>query len=713
MAGAVLSDDWYRVAGLRPSLRASVRVARHRYRGRTWYVLLDPVSGRHYRVNRIAYQLLARLNGSLTVDQAWSDMMTRLGDEAPSQPEVMQALAQLHEANLLASDETPDAGQTDLRARQARRRRLLGSVNPLSFRIGLFDPSRLLERLAPVGRALFGATGAKLWLVLVLLGLVTAATTLGELTARTNELWQSSRFLLITWLVYPVLKGCHELAHALAVRRFGGEVREMGLRMLVLMPVPYVDASAATMFADKRLRTIVAGAGIAAELGLAAIAMLVWPLVEDGVVREVALATIVIGSLSTLVFNGNPLLRFDGYYMLSDWFELPNLATRASRQWVYLAQRYLLGMRSALAPAAAPGERRWLVGYGAAAWCYRVFVFLAISLFLADVHWMLGVLMLLTGLWTIVVAPGWRALDFVICAPALSGARPRAVGVTAAGLVGTVLAVVLIPLPSTTVAEGIVWLPDDARVRALAPGFVDRLMVGDGEQVREGQPLLRLRNEVLEAELVRNESELRVLETERIVAMESDPLRMAELEERITAAAAAVRRTRTLVDALVLRAGIDGRLALTRAADLPERHVAQGEVVGHILGAGSTTVRVALANEDAPRVRAGLEAIDVRLSEARWQAVAGRLKSDTPAATTRLPSAALGQAGGGRIAVDPQAGEGEIAVRPVYLFDVELPGRAVERAGARALVRFDHGAESLASLVARETRLLFLRHFDR
>ncbi|MEZ5730354.1 MAG: PqqD family peptide modification chaperone [Burkholderiaceae bacterium] len=425
MAEQLLSDDWYRVAKLRPSVRSSVQIARHSYRGVIWYVLHDPVNGRHHRVNRTAYELLARLDGSTTVDTVWRDLLERLGDDAPTQGDVLQALAQLNEAQLLHGQLAPDARQLERRAGERRRAATLGAVNPLSFRLMLFDPSAILVRLDGLARTLFSVPGAWAWGALAALAALVALVNLSELFATASAAWREPRFLFVMWIIYPLLKIAHEFSHGMAVRRYGGTVTELGVRLLVLTPVPYVDASSSTLFANKRERALVAAAGIAAELLIASLAVFVWAIVEDGLVREAALAAIVIGSVSTLAFNGNPLLRFDAYYVLADLLEIPNLGPRSSAYWRYLAQHRLLGLKSVKAPPVGPGEVPWLIGYGAASWVYRLFVFGAISIFIADIHWTLGAMVIAGGIWTLLLRPAWKGLEFVMSSPALSGKRQK------------------------------------------------------------------------------------------------------------------------------------------------------------------------------------------------------------------------------------------------------------------------------------------------
>jgi hypothetical protein len=194
--------------------------------------------------------------------------------------------------------------------------------------------------------------------------------------------------LIFLYLSFVVVKICHEFSHAFACKRFcrlkrsAGEVHSMGVMFLVLFPLPYVDASSAWSFRNKWHRAIVGMAGVLAELAVAAIAAIVWSQTSTGAVHIIAYNVIFIASVSTLLFNGNPLLRFDAYYVLSDLIEIPNLAVRARNYLYYVVKRYVWSLRRIQNPAYSLGERIWFLTYGPASTVYRIFISIRILLFL-------------------------------------------------------------------------------------------------------------------------------------------------------------------------------------------------------------------------------------------------------------------------------------------------------------------------------------------
>jgi putative peptide zinc metalloprotease protein len=252
------SPSWYRVAQLRPRLRSHARIHRHHYRGALWYVLEDRISRRMHRFNPAAHYVIGLLNGERTVQEIWDRAADRFGDDAPSQDEVIRLLGQLHAAEVLQSEAMPDIAELARRAKRGNKKTWQQNLlSPLSIRVPLFDPDRALERWLPWYRPWFGWLGALIWCAVVLTGVVTAAAHWSELSEDVTSRVLAPENLLVLWFTFPLVKLLHEFGHACAVKAWGGEVHEMGIMFLVLMPVPYVDASAASAFRETHRRVAV------------------------------------------------------------------------------------------------------------------------------------------------------------------------------------------------------------------------------------------------------------------------------------------------------------------------------------------------------------------------------------------------------------------------------------------------------------------------
>ena len=702
------SSSWYRVAGLRPRFASEARLHRHRYRGDVWWVVRDPASGGVHRLTPAIHGLALALDGSRTVDEAWLDSVARFGDEAPTQDEALAALAALHGAGLLRGDVPADTEAlfrwTDEQARKERR----GRRNPIAFRVPLVDPDAFLERWKDRVAPLFTRTGALVWCVVTLAGGVAAAKNAPELAGATGSLLEPGS-LLAFWLAYPVVKTIHELGHAFAVKHWGGEVREMGILFLVFIPVPYVDASAASVYPDKRRRMVVGGAGIAVELFLAALATFVWLAVEPGMVRHLAYAVMLVGGLSTLLFNGNPLLRFDGYHVLADGIEIPNLGQRANEYLKILARRRLLGLRDVPMPDTAPGEAPWLVGYGIAASLYGIGVMLGIALYLATQFFAAGVALACFTLWMRIGRPLVSLIGFLANDPVVGEHRGRVLGGSLGAVAVVMILLFVLPVPLRTRGEGVVWLPEQAHVRAGVDGFVVDVLAAPHAPVRAGDRLIRIRDAALEAELRSLVAERDALRLRATGMAHSDRVKAAIERERLADAEAALTRAREREGQVIVRAGSDGVFVPRDRHELRGRRVSQGEVLAWVVDLAESTARIVLSQDDAGQLRKRTDGVQVRLDHDLARALPASIERQVPSAIDRLPSPALGTAGGGPFAVDPGDPEGLRTLETVFQIDLALPPGAGVAAGERVYARFDHGSEPLGPRGWRALRRLLLR----
>ena len=710
----MFSPSWYRVAGIQPRLRSHARIHRHHYRDQLWYVLQDSLAGRQHRFTPAAHYVIALMDGHRTLGTIWAMAAEQLGDDAPTQEEMIRLLGQLHANDLLVCDVSPDTAELFQRfQRQERQRWLQRLASPLSLRFPLLDPEPFLARWQWLAKPLFGWFGALVWLATVGSATVMAAAHWAELTQNMTDRVLAPSNLFILFLIYPAIKVLHELGHAFATKAWGGEVHEMGVMFLVLMPVPYVDASAASAFRDKRRRMVVGATGMIVELFVAALALFAWLNVEPGVVRAVAYNVILIGSVSTLFFNGNPLLRFDGYYIFADAVEIPNLASRANQYLGYCVQRHLFGLREAKTNAGAGSERLWLAGFGVASFGYRLFVTATIILFVADKFFVVGVLMALWGAATMVAVPLGKNIHFLLTSPAIERRRVRAVWVSAGGLAVMLALLFMAPFPLYTRAEGVVWLPEKSQVRVETEGFVRRLLVAPDSQVLPGEPLFDIEDPLLTGRLKALEYRQRELEARYNATWREDYPKAQMIKEDMAAVDAELERTRERVANLVVRSRTQGVLIVPRAQDVVGKWVKHGELIAYVVRYPVTTVRAVVTQDRIGLLRERVKGVDIRLAEDVGKVFSGTLGRQVPAASDKLPSMALGQAGGGEIAVDPTDKQGGKAFETVFQFDITLPEQAGFRnLGSRVYLRFDHGDEPLAWQWYRKLRQLFLRKFS-
>ena len=715
MAGSLFSPSWYRVKDLKPRLRRHVNIYRHDYRGRIWFILQDLATGRSHRFSPAAYRMVGMLDGTRSLGEVWDIANEQLGERAPTQDEAIRLLGQLHAADALVADVSPDSRELFRRHQRHKRMEIKQKVwSPLAVRVPIWDPDWFLTATLPFIRPFLTKTFAVIWLLLVLTAAVFAAMNIGALTTNITDRVLNPGNLAVLWLVYPVVKAFHELGHGYAVKKFGGEVHEIGIMFLVLIPVPYVDASAASAFRDKHKRMLVGGIGIMIELLLASIALFVWLNAESGAVTAVAFNVMLIGGISTLLFNGNPLLRFDGYYVLADWIEIPNLSGRSTNYLTYLIQRYIYGMHEADKVTSLWSERIWFVFYGIAAFIYRMFIMFAIIAYIAGRFFIIGVLLAIWAATTQLLLPIGKGIKFLSGSPKLRTNRPRALSTTFAVIAFVLGALFLVPFPSYSIVDGVIWPSQQAQVRAGTNGFVTKVATTADQTVRSGDLMMQLDDPFMRARLELIDTQLAGLEIQRSALIRTDRVQSALIAEEINIVLNDRTRMIEELGALDIRAPRNGTAVLPNSSDLEGTFVAKGSVIGYVVAQRDTqTVRTVVSQNQIDLVRNDTQSVSVMPVEWDAEPVKAVILREVPGATQQLPTPALGTAGGGKVPVDPSHPNGVQTLGRFFEFEILMvqPSEDI-LLGRRVRVRFDHGTSPLGVQAYRSLRQLFLRLYN-
>jgi putative peptide zinc metalloprotease protein len=707
------SPQWYRVANLKLKMRAGVLVSRQVARDQVWHVLTDPNTGRQHRFNEPAYRLLEAMDGQRTLDAIWSQLLAKYGDEAPTQPEVLRVVAHAYSAQLLTGPLAPDAKALVKAQREALDRRRKASVNPLSFRLPLWNPEAFLTRTLPAVTPLLSKGSRSVAWLIAAMGLLMMMWHSGDLARDAQAHAGSMKLLVAMWLVWPLMKALHELAHAYTIKALGGEVHEIGVTLMMLTPFPYVDATSSSAFSDKRDRVAVAAAGILVEALLATVALMGWLVLEPGLARDVCLAVVLVGGLSTLLVNGNALMRYDGYHVLSDALELPNLAPRSLRWWNLLLQRTLLRQRHARMHDLAQGERVWLIAYAPASWVWRVVLLCSLALALSYWSQLLTLGLLALAAWTALLGPVWKAVRWAWQSPEAAGYRLRSAACLGGVAVAGLAALVAVPVADRSFAPGIVWLPDEAFVRLHSDARVVRFLVEDGAQVQPGTPIAELANEELAVSLAAAQQQWRSAQIEHLLRFESDAARTAVAEDQLRRLRAELDDLEGRVNHLTLRSAVSGRVVIQEPHRQLGRWLNQGDLLAQVLPPGGARVRALVSNDDVARVREQPGAIAVQLAYRADQPLSASIERAVPQASRSLPSAAMGERAGGPLPIDASDTTGRTAAQARFAFDLRLPEGADARVGARAMVSFEHGHAVAADVLLRKGREALLRHLPK
>lgn len=709
---STFSDLWYRIGPTTPRLSAHARVVRQHYGPTIAYIVEDPASGQFYRMSESAHFFLGMLDGKTTVDQAWEACNDQLGDAAPTQREVLDLLSRLQLFGLVLGESALDAEMLEQRLAKASRQRTQKRTGRWMFpHVPIVNPEPWLRRHEKICRALFSPVAGVLWAILVSVALVLVFANADRFGDALNSVAQLAPSTLITiGLIFLGLRIVHELGHAMACKAFGGRSTEIGVILIAyVLPLPYCEASSAWRFARVWPRVCVSLAGVLAETVIAAVCAIYWAIGSDAVLQSVAYQVMLVSGVSTFVFNLNPLLRYDGYYILSDLTGTPNLAQRSREMLKYLIQRYPFGLKGARGPAIRSLGEGWLLAiYGLLATPYRIFVAVAILLVIASKYLTFGVALAVAmgAIW--LVYPVLKSAGFVLSDPKLEGHRGRAIAVSLAALALVFGPILLIPLPTPTYAVATVEPARLDGLRTLEEGTLAELLVEPGDRVEEGQLVARLENVALRSELEASLARQEQARTQYRASLQRPPAEQEEYRQAIRVVDAQVARLQRRIehlDVLAPVAGVVSPISGQTSADLRSMigsFVPRGTALGMVVSEDDLLVRAMVPDRDHAFVFRGQSQEDVRaavrLESAPGKVIQADVRRVAALGSKELTSASLAAEAGGGVTTDPRESERSVALTPSFVVDLTMQQATPAAApGVRASVRLEGPSRPLGA----------------
>ncbi len=709
------SESWHRVAGQKIHLRPGVEVQRQNFRGERWIVLRNVLSNQFFRLRPQAYEFVARLRPDHTVEQVWQECLERFPDEAPGQEAIVQLLAQLYHANLLQYELAPDAEQLFQRQRKRQQQEMgMRWLNIMFMRFPLLDPDRFLVKTMPYVKWLFGPIGIILWLAVIGLGIKTGIDHFEDLKGQSQGVLDPGNILWL-YLGMVIIKTIHEFGHAYFCRYFGGEVHTMGVMLMIFTPVPFVDATSSWGFRNRNHRILVGCAGMIVELFVAGIVAMLWARTAPGVVNSVLFNMMFIASVSTLLFNLNPLMRFDGYYIFSDLLEIANLNQRSTAQMIYWIERHAFGVKSVHSQADTRSESTWLGVYGITSLIYRTVVFAGIVWFIADKWLLLGLIMAVVCLISWLVVPVVKLVKYLAESPKLERTRPRAIGVVVGTVAFLLILLGVIPFPSYFRASGVIQAKEWTQIIAESSGEVVELLAKPGQPVVPGQPLLRLENKELAIQLVEAKATKQEVETRLRAATQRDPASVQPLNKRLESANKLIDRIEKEQQNLTVRARHAGVWVAPGVEDLQMRMVKRGSPLGLLINPKQFEFSATVLQEDVDRIfQQKFPQAEVRLPGDAEVLLKISDFRKVPGEQKTLPTAALGWGGGGDVAVSTKDNSGRTASEPFFsvIGQFQSEGDAVMLHGRTGKVRFDLPSEPLIPRWFRRLGQLLQKRFQ-
>jgi len=687
-------------------LRADLVVQPQFYEGMTHYVIKDPLALKYFRFKIEEYFLLQQFDGKQNLQDVKKAFERKYRPQTISIEDLTRFVAQLHEAGIILVD-SPEQAKVLIRRRRKNRWRKVWAflANILFIKIPIIDPERLLTWMYPYFRWIFTS-----YFVTASVGLMLAAITLviSQWALFYSKLPEFQSFfnwwtIFSFWISLAVVKIIHEFGHGLTAKHFGGEVHEMGILFLVLTPALYCDVTDSWLLPNKWHRIWISAAGIYVELFLASIATFVWFYSEPGLLNSLSMATMFICSINTVLFNANPLLRYDGYYVMADWLEIPNLRIKSTQFFAYLIQEKVLGLEIPV-QSYLPRSRRFLfVTYAIASYLYRWVVTFSIIYFLSQVlkpyklqsiSYMLatGALVPLLGM------PVYQIVKFLRTPGRLRKVKKARTAGFAVAAVALVAGILLIPTPLRIQGTLVLTAAKPDEIYAEVEGQLVELNVRDGEWVSKDTVIAKLINPEKQKELVQKQADHAINFAKAQWYNQSPERENRALARQHLQAAEELEPILQKINEQI------GKLTLVAARDGQVMGVPHPETVGQVLKPGKPFCEVGDPHHIEAHMIVDQADVDlIRLGRRAWVKIYGRSETTYLSEVSEVAKRSrdeippeLSHVAGGEIAgkADPKTG----AVKPqtaVYeaIIPIENPSLTLQP-GLRGFAKIDGGTHT-------------------
>jgi putative peptide zinc metalloprotease protein len=522
--------------------RPDLKARKQRYQGRTYWVVKDPVGLQYFRFEEEEFAILQMLDGQSSLDDIAEQFEAEFPPQTIRVEELQNFIGMLHKSGLVLSDAPGQGWALKERRDDKKYRELMGTFsNILAFRLRGIDPERILNALYPYVRWFFTPAATAGALLLAMAALTLVLVQFDVFKSRLPEF--NTFFSAQNWLALAVTltatKILHEFGHGMSCKHFGGECHEMGIMFLVMTPCLYCNVSDSWMLPNRWHRAAIGAAGMYVEVVLASICTFIWWFSEPGPLNYFCLNVMFVSSVSTIMFNANPLLRYDGYYILSDILEIPNLRQKASSILNRKLGKWCLGLEEQEDPFLPKRHQPLFALYTIASALYRWVVLFSILFFLNKVFEpyglkVLGQALAIASIYGMIFMPAKAVWKFFRVPGRLAKVKRVRLYITLALLAGAVASLFLVPLPMRVIAPFELQPYNVASVYVEVPGRLVELGVKAGQRVDKGDLIARLENLDLElsvAQLRGDQAALRT-EIENLDSLLYEPAKAEEAAQR-------------------------------------------------------------------------------------------------------------------------------------------------------------------------------------
>jgi putative peptide zinc metalloprotease protein len=521
-------------------VRPDLTSQRQRYQSRTYYVIKDPVGLHYFRFQEEEYAILYMLDGNTSLDEIKERFEAEFPPQKITLEEIQHFLGMLHQSGLILAGVQGQGTQLLKRRGEKKRRELLGLItNILCIRFKGIDPQKMLDWLYPKISWFFSPAAVAISLALMTAALLLVGVQFDTFRAKLPTFYDffTPGNAILLGITLAVTKVFHEFGHGLSCKHFGGECHELGVMFLVLTPCLYCNVSDSWMLPNKWHRAAIGAAGMYVEVVMASIATFVWWTSQPGVVNSLALNVVFICSVSTVIFNGNPLLRYDGYYILADVVEIPNLRQKATTILGHKMGEWFLGMEPSEDPFLPKRNQVFFALYSIASACYRWLVVFSILLFLYKLGKpykleVVGQIMAMVALGGMIFQPLYQVGKFLKVPGRLDKVKKPRMYITLGAIGLLVAGVLLVPLPYQVLATLEIEPRKAEAVYIEVPGKLAEVLVKPGDTVAKGQVLARLENPELDRKIAELDGDRAQLEAQ-LDNLDRQPTRQGEAASAI------------------------------------------------------------------------------------------------------------------------------------------------------------------------------------
>jgi putative peptide zinc metalloprotease protein len=664
------------VQGALPLLaRKDIQIEEQIYEGKTFYVAKDPLTLRYYRMKDLEYFIFTLLDGTREIKDIQDEVEKRFAGLKVSEGQIKDFIIMLRNFNFLETFGPHSYGL--LYQRRGLKRWTKIKQKFLSFffiTVPLVDPDRFFNRVYPHLKFICTKGFFRLWLLSMAIFFSIIITHSGEFFHQIMGFFNLKNLGLV-WVAIMIIKTLHEVGHSLVCKHYGGEVHELGVLFIVLTPWMYTNVSDAWIFQKSRQRFVVTVAGLMTELLAASFAAVVWWLTRPGILNSLCHNIVVVCSVDNILRNANPLLRYDGYYALSDFLEVPNLRIRAFGYLKVLLKKYLLRVPI---PDTDPDKetsrrRKWIyLIYGPLSFVYLNFIILAIAGFIGKKFFILGLFLAGMMIFRSFLMPIYNGVVFAFRNRAQVGhGRPVLIGVACLP-VALIIFLFTYRVPLRVVSPCSVEPMDYVVVRTEEPGFLQKILCDQGDRVKKDQVLALLKNEELMTQYERLRiSRAGIIEQKRKALGLGKHVDYDQAEFQLVKNEKEIEKLKEKIDKLKIVASNDGIILTPNLKERMGGFLQEGAVFCEMGYLDGVQVRVIIPEDDFPEVREGLP-VELKVYAYADRIFHGRVMNISPVKVENLENPALSSKFGGTLPTEKMPRAGEMPKLPFFQVTMKI-----------------------------------------